>query len=402
MHRFHRTLGIAVLIAAAASAQIPFYNSNEEYCQANPHAPTCRDGRPIDPQADMQKTVQSVTTNPMQDWCNNNPNQPVCRGNKANSSAPQVVAPVAPTAPAGANYTLVPPTTSRTRKGPADVRLGELDWRLVLPQSDFLLGINVSDLLGSDLARALIHAWAGKLGAAAAEQDKLLGSLADVSQTVISVHQNEILIVLMGRVDDFPEVNQTGPMQSVKVAPDTVIFGSNRTLNSTLFRLKFPLNASAQIKEGQQLSRSYQLWACGKPAAFAAFGRPMPANSPVSSMKFGISLRDQFRMDTILDAASPVAAKRLLETSGKNAPRELTASIEGSSVHYTMQLDRAAALARFSGFLSEPMGRQLAPLLAAARQMSADKASGAARLSPGKAVIEGLDDGPKEVPLAKP
>jgi hypothetical protein len=397
MHLHSKVLGVAALAAASLCAQIPSYRSYEEYCQANPHAPTCRDGKPIDAQADMEKVWKSHNEQ-WEKFTSNLPQQTAPNAVKA--TAPQVVVLAGPSRPA-TQYTLVPPSPTRSRKGPVDIRLGELDWRLVPPQSDLLIGLNVNDLLQSDLARTLIRQGSAKLGVTQAEQDKLLASLGDISQAVISVHQNDFLVVLMGHVDDFPENNQTGRMQSVKVSPDTVILGSNQTLHWSLFRLKFPLSPSPQIKEAQLLARTYQIWAWGKPAAFSAFGQRMSASPAVNKISFGISLRDQFRMDMVLQAASPLAAKRMLETSAKGAPHDLTGAVEGSAVHYTLLLDRAATLDRFAGLMSDSVAEQVAPLLAAARQMSASKAS-AVRPAPGKVVIDGLDDGPREVSLPKP
>jgi len=73
--------------------------------------------------------------------------------------------------------------------------------------------------------------------------------------------------------------------------------------------------------------------------------------------------------------------------------------VEGNSVRYAMVLDRDAALQRFAGFMTDSVGKQFAPLIAAARQMSARQP---ASVRPaGKIIIDGLDDGPKEVPVAQ-
>jgi hypothetical protein len=82
----------------------------------------------------------------------------------------------------------------------------------------------------------------------------------------------------------------------------------------------------------------------------------------------------------------------------KGAPSGMTGAVEGNSVRYAMALHRDAALQRFAGFMTDSLGKQFAPLIAAARQMSA-RQSGGLRPSAGKIVIDGLDDGPKEVPL---
>jgi hypothetical protein len=71
--------------------------------------------------------------------------------------------------------------------------------------------------------------------------------------------------------------------------------------------------------------------------------------------------------------------------------------VEGDSVRFTLILDRDAALQRLAGFMSDSMGKQFAPLLSAARQIAAKRAAEPARSAPGKIVIDGLDDGPREV-----
>ena len=107
-------------------------------------------------------------------------------------------------------------------------------------------------------------------------------------------------------------------------------------------------------------------------------------------------MKDQFRMDMILDTASAEAAQRVLESSRKGAPREMQSSVEGAAVHCALVIDRDVALTRFASFMTDSVGKQFAPLLAAARQMAAQQAPRAVRPA-GKIVIEGLDDGPKTV-----
>lgn len=187
----------------------------------------------------------------------------------------------------------------------------------------------------------------------------------------------------------------------MRVSADTVLLGSPEALRWAMFRLKFGLAVTAALEEQQQLSQTYQFWAWAKPAALAALGQGVSSNTPITKIKFGASLKDGFRMDMIMDAADAVAAKRVLESSRKTAPRDFQASVEGASVHYALVLDRAATLERFGSFMTDSVGKQFAPLLAAARQIAAAKASGTMRPAPGKVVIDGLDDGPKEVPLAQ-
>jgi hypothetical protein len=179
---------------------------------------------------------------------------------------------------------------------------------------------------------------------------------------------------------------------------DTVMMGSPGAITWARHRLHFGLLVSAQLKEAQRLADTYHFWAWAKPSALAALGQGVSGSTPVTKIKFGVNLKDQFRMDMIMDTTSAESAQKVLDSSRKGAPRELQASIDGASVHYSLVLERNVAVARFASFMTDSVGKQFAPLLSAARQM-AHQAPLAARSAPGKIVIEGLDDGPKTVPV---
>jgi hypothetical protein len=119
---------------------------------------------------------------------------------------------------------------------------------LVEPNADLLIGINMASLAESELARTLIRQWTEKLGATAEEQDKLLAKLGDLTQAVISVHGKEILAVMMGHLDDFPEGAQVGGLQSMRVSVDTIAMGSPFALKFVRHRLSFPLSVTSPLK----------------------------------------------------------------------------------------------------------------------------------------------------------
>ena len=388
-----------VLSGAVMLAQIPVYNSYEDYCRENPHAPTCKDGKPIN----MDESMKAVMDAHSKVWCEINPKDPACPDK--NSAKPKAKAPAARPMKSAPQTVVAPsaeltqeslPPARHTKGSPADIRLGELDWRLVQPNADLLIGINMASLLESEMARTLIRQWTGKLGATAEEQDKLFASLGDVTEAVISVQGKEVLAVLLGHVDDFPERAQVGGLQSTRVSVDTVVLGTPGAAKFAQHRLNFGPPASTPLKEAQQLAHTYHFWVWAKPSALAALGQGARSGTPITKIKFGVNLKDQFRMDVMLDTASAAIAEKVLESSRKTAPREMQTSIVGASVHCALVLDRDVALTRFTSFMTDSVGRQFAPLLAAARQMAARQAPQTAR-QPGKIVIEGLDDGPKTV-----
>jgi hypothetical protein len=402
MSSISKILSMAVLSVVTVFAQsIPSYSSYEEYCQKNPNAPTCRDGKPLDVQKDMQK----VWDGSLQGYCQKNPDSLMCGGNgdKQQSKPRPARAPHAIQA-SQPNQAPVTPTTSYRMPAPgsraarSDIRLGELDWRIIPKDADMLIGINMASLTESELAGALIREWSTRLGVTQVEQEALMATLGSVSQVVVSVHGKEILAALIGRVDDLQEGAQVGNFRVARLSADTIVMSDAWNLTWVRHRLHFPLDNAAALEEGQQLARTYHFWACAKPSAMAAFGQKSDPNSPVRKVRFGVSLDKGFRMDMFLDTIGPEAAQHVLATSSKGAPRDLQSFVEGNTVHYVLALDKTQALARFAPVISDSTGKQFAQLLAAARELSR-RTPGTARSSPGKVIIEGLDDGPREVAI---
>jgi hypothetical protein len=361
----------AVLSATVMLPQIPVYKSYQDYCQQNPHAPTCKDGKPISMDESMKAVMESHSQ------------------------------PVADATPGPDGTQESQPQTRYAKGSPSDIRLGEWDWRLVEPNADLLIGINMASMVESELARSIIRQWIEKLGATTEEQDKLLAKMSNLTRAVISVHGKEVLAVMMGHVDDFREGPQAGGMQSMRVSVDTVAMGSPFALKFVRHRLSLPLSVTPRLKEAQRLSGMYHFWLWGKPSALAAFGQQgasgqgVKSGNPITALKFGVNLNNQFRMDLTMDTPSAEIAAKLAGSLLKKASREMQAAVEGTSVHCSLVLSRDVALARFGGFITDDMGRQFATLLTAARQMAGQQP--APSRPPGKIVIEGLDDGPRTV-----
>ena len=166
-----RVLCGAVLIAATLLAQpIKSWSSQEDYCRDNRDAPLCKDGKPIDVQKSMRENWEAAT----KPWCQMNPDDELCGGKgtakakppvaRARTSAPRTAPAQTVVAPGPERAQEILPRTRRTKGSPSDIRLGEWDWRLVEPNADLLIGINMANLVESELARTLIRQWTGKLG----------------------------------------------------------------------------------------------------------------------------------------------------------------------------------------------------------------------------------------------
>jgi len=257
--------------------------------------------------------------------------------------------------------------------------------------------MDMENMLGSELMRTLLCNWAGKLGATPKEQEKMLNGLGDMKRLLISIHNRDILAMMVGNIGNLPEGAQTGGLQFTRISTDVVLLGTEGGSLGALTRLKLAPSPQPELDEPKLMARTYDFWAWGRAAGLTGVGASANGNTPVKKIKMGVTFRDGFNFQLILDTADTASAARLFKEMQKGTPRGMQGAVEGASVRYAMALDRDAALQRLAGLMSDSFGKQFAPLIAAARQMSA-KSTAATLPSAGKVVIDGLDDGPREIP----
>jgi hypothetical protein len=379
-----KTVCCAVLLfgSIALAQPLPVYKDQEDYCYHNPQAVGCRDGRPVNVMEEMQKNWEKMQKENQLQLTPQSPAR-VTAAQPARATAPQS------------------PRVQRVRSSasPSVVQVGEVDWRFAHPHPDLLIGMDLENMLGSDLMRTLLRDWAGKLGATAKEQDQMLAGLGDAKRVLISIYGKDVLAMMVGNVGALPVGPQAGGLQFTRLSEDTVLMGTEGGSFGALTRLKLPALPNPQQEEPMLMARTYDFWVWGRADHLAGLGRGMSGNTPVKKIKMGATFRDGFNFQMILDTPDSASAARLLEGMQKTAPRGMEGAVEGNSVRYAMVLDRDAALQRFAGFMTDSVGKQFAPLIAAARQMSAHQAAPARPA--GKIVIDGLDDGPKEVPVSQ-
>jgi len=91
---------------------------------------------------------------------------------------------------------------------------------------DLLIGIDLENLLGSELMRALLRDWAGKLGATPEEQDKMLTGLGDGKRILISIFNQDILAMMVGNIGDLPDTAMPGGLRFTRLSTDVTLLGS--------------------------------------------------------------------------------------------------------------------------------------------------------------------------------
>ena len=378
----HKTIYCAALlfVSVALAQPIKSWSSYEDYCHDNPHAMTCHDGKPIDISEAMKQYEYHQ------------------KSEDSTVSAPTAARPVR-TAP---RVTTLSPRAPRSRASasPTVIQIGELDWRFVHPHPDLLIGMDLESLLGSELMRTLLRGWAGKLGATPKEQDQMLAGLGDAKRILISIYNKDMLAMMVGNIGNLPVGPQAGGLQFTRLSEDTALMGTEGGSFGALTRLKLQPLPNPQQDEAKLMARTYDFWVWCKAERFAGLNTGVSWHTPVKKFKMGATFRDGFNFQMILETPDGDSAAHLLAEMQKGAPSGMTGAVEGNAVRYAMVLDRDRALQRFAGFMTDSLGKQFAPLIAAARQMSAGHGAGT-RPSAGKIVIDGLDDGPKEVSVQK-
>jgi len=360
-------IGICVLFAQAVYPQatvLKGYKTHEDYCRDNPKAPTCIKGKPLN--------IDALN--------------PKLQGSPGGARTPAPVAPAAPQM----------------------IVLGEPDWRFAHPRADLMAAMDVTGMIRSPFFRTLLSDLGGTGGIGNAEMESLLARADDVEKISISAHGKEILILMTGRLDSIENLAKPGSgMTFHRVSADSILMGTEPALSEAMRRLSVPQRTvSNAARRAKELSQTNDLWMTGTPALLTAYGASGPRGMDLSSFTIGLQLRDQLRMDLVLNSTTPAGAQRMMagyqqaqrKTSGA---LQSSVTLDGSAVRLAFVLPQGEIRKGLQELMSSAAGKQLAALIAANKPAAGDSAA-KPPAAPGKVMIYGLEGGPKEVPIQKP
>jgi len=394
MSTFRRACSAAVLLAATSAAQstIPSYKSYEDYCYQNPHAPTCIDGKPI--------TLDDVTKN-AKAW--------------SDATKPLNQQPLLTTQQAPARHGAEPRREAVLPKRPA-TRFTNFDLRFAHPKPDVLIGIDIQSVLSSEFLREAFRQFASNFGAKLPAGEDVFAHAARVRGAVISVSKKDFLALVAGDVDSLMAQKRPKGYAIKRIAPDTVLIGSEGSLEAAVARMNTEAPAVPQYERARELARLNDIWISGSLESIAALDPEIAAaggSSPIKNFSLGMTFLKDLRFQLELEATDAAGAARLLDSFKKSSMRGVRATLDGNSVRCAITIDHNR-LDRLGTLLTDKSG----PFAAFAQKFSALQ-PGAVVIQgqetrqqpreqpreqpsshPGKAVILGLDDGPREVPLS--
>jgi hypothetical protein len=203
-----------------------------------------------------------------------------------------------------------------------------------------------------------------------------------------TANMSEPLLLLKGNFRD-PRWKQVLP-SVYPLSTNAVLFGDGPAVQSAWTRLRTPAALCATAREAEALSGSNDLWIIGAPPA--ASPKKQPAG--VRRFSFTASLREQFSGELNIKTSTPAAAESLLasyESSLKQAVG--TPGPEWEALFKAITAEKSDAGVRFR-LTASP--RDVWPLLAARMTVLAPSVP-----AQPKAVIYGLEGGPREVTLTR-
>jgi hypothetical protein len=226
-----------------------------------------------------------------------------------------------------------------------------------------------------------------------------------------------------------PKSKQNRNMAYVLFDPQTILFGDAPSVFAALDRNQFadaprpaPAGPATMAARAGQLEGRYELWAILDVEELlasdtvAAFLQDKEWTSVAQGMEIGLSLRAGLDADFILRFSSDDMAKRVtaqlthavnaaakdrgLDARARDMARKLRFNVDGSAAKISLQLSEQELEQVAQAFME---GEKAASAKAAsAKAETAPVPAAAAPSPPGVIRIEGLDDGPREIPVGGP
>ncbi len=254
--------------------------------------------------------------------------------------------------------------------------VGGIDWRFADPVADALVGINISRLSASPLGGSLIAQLGANQGLTEADMLKIFEGLSGVDQVALSVRDNRIVAMVTGRFTNSTLPAPEAGLKAVPVSGNAMLGGHADAADQALQRIamKSPPQANSE------------LWAVGSPGLVG----PQAVSAGMKRFSLTVSIRDRLASDVAFEINGVPNANTLgmLQTTFGNA------TLEGNVVHVRTSMEADDVEQRFGQTAASPLGQRLAALVKAARYLPVRDTTVPRQT---KAVIYGLDGGPKEV-----
>lgn len=308
--------------------------------------------------------------------------------------------------------------TAQRAINPITIKVGEDDWRFADPAAFAIGSINLEAMATSPLVQGIVEQVAqdipGGVEAFRTAFDKAIGR-SGVRRISLSVKEGvsepSVLILVTGRVNesDLAKLTQ-GKLEVRRLGLENVLLGSRTDLQAALRRLSVPrsnVNGALQ-QEGKLLAAANDIWFAGSLTGLSPLGA---FKSPVKKLSFGLNLRQDIALNLTVDTGDLKTALDLAQKAQESQTElpegaSFSTTVDGSVVRMSLGMEgdrfKTFVAEAWKGQVKSGLASELGKMLEHANLSADGGQSGRTPAPKGKAVIYGLEDGPKEVPLRKP
>ena len=266
---------------------------------------------------------------------------------------------------------------------PSVVAVGAVDWRFADPSPDALVGFSGASLAASPLARSLIQQLGSGQGLAAADVDKTLDALSGVQHVAISVHDQEIVIMVAGRGTDTILPSTGAGWKVVPVVGNSLLAGHAEAVDRALHRIETQSPPADLTRAAQQIQSESDFWAVGSSKLLG------PQFSAAGIKRFALSASMQDHLTTELAVELDAEPNARTPTIWPTSRGDVT--VEGKEIHVRTSLEPGGAQQGCGELLASPLGQKLSALVQVTRYLPTPDTTVHT-----KPIIYGLDNGPTE------
>jgi len=286
------------------------------------------------------------------------------------------------------------------------------EWQFSHSSPAVLMSINIGSLAKSPVWTALLS---GVSGVSAADLEKARAAASDLGQVLISVDRGSlqnpsILILTRGNVDTpFGMWLRSGAgLKAVRLDEITTLIGDPNSLQFANLRMRRTMSRTTTNALQQTATREamkYDAWIGFDPSSLGSLGvgsnATFAALANMRGLSVGLYLRDQIRVEALIDAPSVEIANRMV--AAYRQPRggsQTWVTAEGTQVRY-IEITEASRLKDttvFDAATARMIGSKIAPIIQALAATPRPTEATAAAKPQGAIVIQGLAGGPKVLP----
>jgi hypothetical protein len=202
-----------------------------------------------------------------------------------------------------------------------------------------------------------------------------------VDQIALSVHDNQIVVMVTGSVTDLTLPAPAAGLKAVPISASTMLVGHPEAVDQATQRIAMKGPPTDLTRLAQERQGSSEFWAIG-PAALIG---PQAITAGVIRFTLTVSVRDQLASDLAFEFSRAPDADTL---------QKWQATLEDNVAHIKTSMEADEAQRTFGRIIASPVGQHLATLVQAARYLPVRNAIVPNHTKP---VIYGLDSGPREV-----